>query len=161
MVPCCRIVLKLFRGRRRSRGDEGFLRLETQVNAIQCFALFHLRLGTLLSNRIKNFPGAEAKPERRKIPEIRNPAFCGPALSPFPPEVRYPFFRIVLKIFRERGRSRGDDGYLRLETRGFVGPCFALSRLSFCALLSNRIKNFSRAEAKPERRRFPAIRNPG
>ena len=46
---------------------------------VQCLALSHLRLGTLLSNRIKNFMEAEAKPGRRKISEVRirgNAAQC-------------------------------------------------------------------------------------
>ena len=47
--------------------------LEAQGNVVQCLALSHLRLGTLLSYLIKNLTGAEAKPERRKIPEVRNP----------------------------------------------------------------------------------------
>ena len=38
---------------------------------VPCLALSRLRLGTHLSYLIKNFTGAEAKPERRKIPEVR------------------------------------------------------------------------------------------
>ena len=68
-------------------GRRKYLRLETQGNVVQCSALSHLRLGTLLSYLIKNFSGAEAKPERRKIPEVRNLA-----LNPIAPDVRYPFF---------------------------------------------------------------------
>ena len=38
---------------------------------VQCLALSRLGVGTLLSNHIKNFSEAEAKPERPKIPEVR------------------------------------------------------------------------------------------
>ena len=62
-----------YRGRRRSRSDEGYLRLETQGNVVHCVALSHLRLGALLSNRIKNFMGAEATPKRGEIPGVWNP----------------------------------------------------------------------------------------
>ena len=86
-------------------------------NAAQCLALSRLRLGALLSNRIK--------------------------------------------IFRGRRRSQSDECYARLEFRGNVAQCFALLRLRLGFLLSNRIKNLSGAEAKPERRRFPEIRNGG
>ena len=53
-----------------------------------------------------------------------------------------PFFRIVLKVFRGRRRSRAGDGFLRLEARGSVAQCFALSLLRRGALLSYRIKSF-------------------
>ena len=56
-VPFRGIVLKTLRGRRRSRGNEGWPRLETQGNVIQRFAPFRLRLGNLLSNRIKILRG--------------------------------------------------------------------------------------------------------
>ena len=83
--------IKNFRGRGRSAGGERFLRLETQGDVTQHFSLFRLRLGTLLSNRIKKFSGAEGNPERRRLPEIRNPGLRGPALCPMSLEVRRPF----------------------------------------------------------------------
>ena len=43
-----------------------------RFGAVQHFSLFRLRLGILLSNRVKNFSVAEGNSERRRFPEIRN-----------------------------------------------------------------------------------------
>ena len=65
---------------RQTYGKKDHLRLRrTQVNVVWRFALSRLRLRTLLSNRIKNFMGAEAKPERRKISGV-----MWPSASPYP-----------------------------------------------------------------------------
>ena len=76
---------------RQTFGKKDYLSLRTQVNVVKYLALSRQRLGSLLSNRIKNFTGAGAKPEQRRLPEVRNLGWGGRVLSHFPPEVTRPF----------------------------------------------------------------------
>ena len=63
--PFVESYYKNFMGAEAKPGRRKISEVRIRGNAAQCLALSRLRVGTLLSNRIKNFAGADVKPERR------------------------------------------------------------------------------------------------
>jgi len=88
---------------------------------VQCLALSRLWLYTLLSNRIKDFSGVEAKPDRRWVRAIRNRGFCGPVLRPIQPEVRYPFVESYQNFPGAEAKPKR-RWLLAIRNRVFCGP---------------------------------------
>ena len=78
-MPFCRIVLKTFRERRRSRCEEGSPRLETRGNAVRRRALSRLGLGSQ-SNVVFSRPPLRHRPRRAKRVYLASPQ------NPIPPE---------------------------------------------------------------------------